>query len=321
MNEEKKPLVILAGPTAVGKSALGVALAKSVGGEILSADSMQVYRGMDIGSAKITPAQMQGVPHHLIDILEPDGEFHVARFAALARQAMEGIWQRGRIPILVGGTGFYIQALAYDIDFTAHGADPAVRARYERLCKEKGPVALHEMLRRVDPASADAIPANNAKRVIRALEYYDAAGEPISLHNARERQKTSPYLLAYFVIHQNRAALYETIDARVDRMIADGLLGEVRALRERGLSKDLPSMQGLGYRQFFAYLDGEIGYEEAVRLIKRDTRHFAKRQLTWFKREPDAIWLSRDDFADDDALLDAICVQLRRLGILPESSR
>ena len=204
----KQPLLILTGPTAVGKTALSIALAKAVGGEIISADSMQVYRGMDIGSAKIRKEEMQGVPHFLIDELEPDEEFHVVKFQSLAKKYMKEIWQRGHIPILTGGTGFYIQAVLYDIDFTENESDKKYREQLEKTAKEQGPHILHEQLRMVDPASAEEIHENNIKRVIRALEFYKETGTPISKHNEQERRKESPYQFAYFVLNDDRKHLY-----------------------------------------------------------------------------------------------------------------
>lgn len=295
----KRPLIILTGPTAVGKTSLSIQLAKALGGEIISADSMQVYRHMDIGSAKVTPEEMEGIPHHLIDVLEPWEEFNVTKFQAMAREAMEGIYSRGHIPIVAGGTGFYIQALAYDIDFKENGDGGTVRQELERLGEEHGSGYLHRMLSEVDPESARAIHANNRKRVIRAIEYYRLTGQPISEHNRQEREKKSPYRLFYYVLTCGRGLLYGRIDARVDGMVANGLLEEVRALKEMGCTRDMVSMQGLGYKEILDFLDGKYTLEEAVRIIKRDTRHFAKRQITWFKRERDVRWLELEEFGGD----------------------
>ncbi len=306
-DKEKKPLLILTGPTAVGKTGLSIALAHAVGGAVISADSMQVYRGMDIGTAKIRPEEMQGIPHYLVDILEPDEEFHVVRFQALAREALADIYRNNRIPIVVGGTGFYIQALLYDIDFTEQDEDTELRKEYERLAREMGAHFLHEKLRAVDPVSADAIHENNIKRTIRALEFYEKSGQPISAHNERERRKESPYDFRYFVLNDDRDRLYEQIDRRVDLMLERGLIDEVRNLRERGFNRNMVSMQGIGYKEILSWLDGEISYEEAVRILKRDTRHFAKRQLTWFRRERDVIWINKPDFGyQDDRILEYI---------------
>ena len=297
----KRPLVILTGPTAVGKTAASIGLAKAIGGEIISADSMQVYKEMDIGSAKIRPEEMDGVPHHLVDVLDPSEDFNVVLFQQMAKEAMEGIYQRGHIPIVVGGTGFYIQALLYDIDFTENNADTAYREELEALAKTQGAEYLHEMLEKVDPESAEQIHFHNVKRVIRALEYYQQTGKPISQHNEEQRQKESPYNLAYFVLTAPREILYERIDRRVDQMMEEGLLEEVKSLRERGCHRGMVSMQGLGYKEILAYLEGEYPLEEAVRILKRDTRHFAKRQLTWFRREQDVIWVDKEQFHWNEA--------------------
>ena len=314
---KKKPMVILTGPTAVGKSALSIALAKKINAEIISADSMQVYRHMDIGSAKITPEEMCGIPHYLIDELEPAEEFHVVRFVELAKQHMEAIYAKGKIPLIVGGTGFYIQALLYDIDFTEQECDEAYRSKLECLADEKGVEYLHEMLREVDQKSAEAIHANNRKRVIRALEFYHLTGEKISAHNARERAKEAPYNFAYFVLSDDRATLYERIDRRVDAMMEQGLVEEVRRLKEMGCNRDMVSMQGLGYKEILAYLDGDCTLEEAVYIIKRETRHFAKRQLTWFRRERDVIWFDKNTYQhNDDRILADMIKQLQEKHIL-----
>ena len=291
-----RPLVILTGPTAVGKSALSIALAKAIGGEIISADSMQVYRHMDIGSAKIRPEEMEGVPHHLIDVLEPTEAFNVVVFQELAEQAMAEIYGRGHIPILVGGTGFYIQALLYDIDFTENDEDTALRHSLEELARREGAEALYERLRAVDPASCESIHAHNVKRVIRAIEFYEKTGKRISDHNKEQRENVSPYRFAYFVLNDDRERIYQNIDRRVDQMLSQGLVEEVQSLRERGCHKGMVSMQGLGYKEILSYLEGKISLEEAVYLIKRDTRHFAKRQLTWFRREKEVIWVQKNDF-------------------------
>ncbi len=295
----KEPLIILTGPTAVGKTALSVSLAKAIGGEIISADSMQVYRHMDIGSAKVTKEEMQGVPHHLIDVLEPMEEFNVVLFQQMARQAVEEIRGRGHIPILVGGTGFYIQALLYDIDFTENDEDTALRRSLEELAKREGPEALYERLRAVDPESCESIHAHNIKRVIRAIEFYEKTGKKISAHNREQRQNSPSYRSAYFVLTDDRDTVYRRIDARVDLMMELGLVEEVRALQAMGCHRGMVSMQGLGYKEILSYLEGEISLEEAVYLIKRDTRHFAKRQLTWFRREKEVIWIEKNDFDHD----------------------
>ena len=317
MKAIKRPLVILTGPTAVGKTALSIALAKAIGGEIISADSMQVYRHMDIGSAKIMPEEMEGVPHHLIDVLEPAEEFNVVVFQKLAKQAVEEIYSRGHIPILVGGTGFYIQALVYDIDFTENNEDTALRQALEEQARREGADVLCERLRAVDPESCESIHAHNIKRVIRAIEFYEKTGKKISDHNREQRQNDSPYHFAFFVLTDSRDKIYQRIDERVDLMMAHGLMEEVRALRDRGCRRDMVSMQGLGYKELLACLEGEISLEEAVYLIKRDTRHFAKRQLTWFRREKEVIWVDKTVY-DHDSQKMLMCMQdfLREKGII-----
>ena len=290
----KRPLIVLTGPTAVGKTSLSISLAKAVNGEIISADSMQVYKRMDIGSAKIRKEEMQGVKHYLVDVLEPEEEFHIVKFQEMAKAAMEEIYAKGKLPILVGGTGFYIQAVTRDIDFTEAQQENTYRAELEKLAEE------NECLREVDPASAESIHANNVKRVIRALEFYHQNGTPISEHNEEQKKQVSPYNLAYFVLNAPREILYERIDRRVDQMLEEGLVKEVADLRQEGCHRGMVSMQGLGYKEILAYLEGEYPLEEAVRILKRDTRHFAKRQLTWFRRESDVIWVDKEKFDWDE---------------------
>lgn len=299
MKELKKPLIVLTGPTAAGKTELSIALAKKLNGAIISADSMQVYKYMNIGSAKIRPEEMQGVRHYLVDVLDPREEFHVARFQQMAKEALEEIYRNGQLPIVVGGTGFYIQALLKDIDFDESSGELPCRKELEETARREGGAVLYERLKQVDPESAEAIHPNNVKRVIRALEFYQETGQPISLHNKEQKEKQPPYTYAYFVLNDDRARLYERIDRRVDRMVEQGLVEEVRWLKEHGYDRSLVSMQGLGYKELFPYLDGTCSLEEAVEIIKRDTRHFAKRQITWFKREPDVIWLNQQEFGYD----------------------
>lgn len=292
----KKPLIILTGPTAVGKTELSIQLAKKIKGSIISADSMQVYRHMDIGSAKIQKEEMQEIPHYLIDTFEPDEEFHVVKFQEYAKKYLEEIYEEGRIPIVAGGTGFYIQALLYDIDFTEEQEDSAYRKELEKIAKEQGAHILHEKLKAVDAKSAEEIHENNIKRVIRALEFYHLSGEKISEHNEKERQKESPYNFAYFVLNDERERLYDRINQRVDIMLEQGLVEEVKKLKDMGYHKQMVSMQGLGYKEILDYLDGAYTLEEAVYRIKRDTRHFAKRQLTWFRREREVHWVNKQEF-------------------------
>lgn len=312
----KEPLIILTGPTAAGKTKLSIALAKAVGGEIISADSMQVYRHMDIGSAKISQEEMEGIPHYLVDVLEPFEAFHVVRFQQMAKAAMEEIRSRGHIPILVGGTGFYIQAIVGDVDFTDNETSP-VRRELEQRAAEQGACVLYEELKKVDPESAAIIHENNVKRVIRALEFYRLTGKKISKHNEEQKEKESPYNFAYFVLNEERQKLYKRIDRRVDEMIEAGLLREVTLLKEMGCKRGMVSMQGLGYKEILAYLDGECSFLEAVDILKRDTRHFAKRQLTWFRREKDVIWLNKEDYEyKEERILAAMLERLKEKGII-----
>lgn len=299
----KKPLIILTGPTAVGKTELSIELARAVDGEIISADSMQVYKHMDIGSAKITERDMQGVRHYLIDELEPWEEFNVVRFKQYADKYIKEIYKKGKIPILTGGTGFYIQAVLYDIDFTETKEDTSYREELESLAAEYGPKYLHDLLKEVDQESAKQIHYNNIKRVIRALEYNKQTGLKISDHNKEEREKESPYDFKYFVLNDDRKLLYERIDKRIDIMLEKGLVDEVKKLKAMGCTKNMVSMQGLGYKEMLSYLDGDISLDEAVYILKRDTRHFAKRQLTWFRRERSVIWVNKNEFGSDKGLI------------------
>lgn len=294
---QKKPLIVLTGPTSVGKTSLSIELAKSVNGEIISADSMQVYKGMDIGSAKIKKEEMDGVAHHLIDVLEPTSDFNVCIFKKLCDEALEDIYSRNHIPILVGGTGFYIQAVLNGIDFDENDDDTSYREELEKLPSDK----LFNMLKEIDPESAETIHPNNIKRVIRALEFFHFTGKKISLHNEEERKKESAFNSCYFVLNDEREKIYSRIEKRVDEMLEEGLIDEVKKLKSIGLTKEDVSMQGLGYKEILMYLDNEISLDEAVYLIKRDTRHFAKRQITWFKRERDVIWINKDEFKYDDS--------------------
>ena len=302
----KKPLIVLTGPTAAGKTHLSIALAKAVNGEIISADSMQVYKYMDIGSAKIRPEEMQGVKHYLVDELLPEEEFHIVKFQQMAKAAMEEIYAKGKVPILVGGTGFYIQAVTKDIDFTQADQEDGYRRELEQLAAEKGNDYLHTMLQEVDPVSAKEIHANNVKRVIRALEFYHQNQSPISAHNQEQKGHETPYNLAYFVLNVPRELLYKRIDDRIDEMLEEGLLEEVEQLKKRGCHRGMVSMQGLGYKEILAYLEGEYPLEEAVRVLKRDTRHFAKRQLTWFRRERDVRWLDKTRWTTEEEILNHI---------------
>ncbi|GFI61229.1 tRNA dimethylallyltransferase [Clostridiales bacterium] len=315
----KKPLIVIAGPTACGKTDLSIALAKKIGGEIISGDSMQVYKLMDIGTAKPTVEEMENIPHFLIDEIYPDDEYNVMIFQSKAKGYIEEIYKRGHIPIIVGGTGFYINALVYDNDFTEESGEK-IRDELYSIAAKEGPERIHTMLYEIDPDYAAAIHPNNIKRVARALEFYRLTGKKMSEHNKDARAKESPYNLAFFVLNMDRNILYERINKRVDIMIENGLEAEVRRLVSMGYSRELVSMQGLGYKEFFPYFDGEITFEEAVDDIKKYTRHFAKRQLTWFKRQNDGIWLDKSANVKDTKtdLLDEILRVLKQKSIISE---
>ena len=313
----KKPLVIISGPTAVGKTDISINLAKKINGEIISADSIQVYKKMDIGSAKIRPEEMQGVTHYMIDELEPDEDFNVYKFKELALKYLDVIYSKGKIPIIVGGTGFYVQALLYDVDFAENEEDDSIRKELYKTAEEKGANYLHKILEEIDPESAAQIHENNIKRVARAIEYYKQTGYKISEHNKEQWQKESPYNFAYFVLDRKREELYDRINKRVDIMHNKGIIDEVANLKLLGYSRNLTSMQGIGYKEIYAFLDGECSEDEAFEKIKQNTRHFAKRQLTWFRREPEVIWV---DFSvtgrDEKNLIDMIKSNLKDRGII-----
>lgn len=311
-----RPLIILTGPTSVGKTALSIGLAKAVDGEIISADSMQVYRKMNIGTAKIQQSEMQGVRHHLIDILDPGEDFNVVLFKKYALEAMKDIYSRGKIPVVVGGTGFYIQALLYDINFEDNDNDMSYREELQTLAAEHGNSYIHDMLAGVDPESAEKIHENNVKRVIRALEFYKKTGTKISEHNEAESQKESPYNFEYFVLNDDRQKLYDRIDRRIDIMLEDGLLDEVKSLVDEGYSRDLVSMQGLGYKEMIDYIQERYTLDEAVYTLKRDTRHFAKRQVTWFKREKQVTWVNKNEFDSEADILSFMIERLREKEII-----
>ena len=298
-----KDLIVLTGPTAVGKTSLSIALAKDVDGEIISADSMQVYKYMNIGTAKITEEEKCGIPHFLIDELEPDEEFNVTIFKNKVMGYIKDIKSRGKVPIIVGGTGFYIQSVIYDINFNEYGDDSEVRKKYELMAETIGKSELHKKLALVDREYADSVSENNVKKVVRALTFFEMTGEKLSEHNKRERERSSPFDFAYFVLTMDRKKLYERIDKRVDLMFDMGLVDEVKALMAKGYDKSLVSMQGIGYKEVIDYLNGKTSLEECIDIIKRDTRHFAKRQLTWFKREKVVTYIDKDEFVSEDKCL------------------
>lgn len=306
-----KDLIILTGPTAVGKTSLSISLAKRIGGEIISADSMQIYKGMDIGTAKIQKDEMDGIRHYMIDEFYPDFPFNVTIFKEKVDGYIRKIREKGKIPILVGGTGFYIQAVLYDIHFEVTEGEDELRKELEALSLEKGKDFLHEELKKVDPQYAKEVSSNNVKKVIRALSFYKMTGIKLSEHNHRERERSSPFNFSYFVLTMNREKLYERVNERVNLMIKDGLVSEVKALYEKGYHEDLISMKGIGYKEVFPYLRGEISLEEMENQIKINTRHFAKRQLTWFKREKTVTYVDKDKYSTDEECLEFMLKEMR----------
>ena len=302
----KKPLIVIGGPTACGKTGFSIKLAKEIGGEIISADSMQVYRYMDIGTAKVTPEEADGVPHYLIDEFDPDEEYNVMLFQQKAKAYMEQIWAKGKVPILVGGTGFYINALLYDNDFTETDNDTSYREECYRLAQEQGPEVLYERLKEIDPEYAAIMHANNVKRVTRALEYHYLTGQKFSEHNAEQKKKETPYDAAVIILSMDREKLYERIELRIDIMMEQGLLEEVKGLLDKGYTPELVSMQGIGYKEFIPYFNGECTLEEAVTQLKTNTRRFAKRQLTWFRRQIEGLWVDMSSSTGEEAMADVL---------------
>ena len=302
----KKPFIMIGGPTACGKTALSIALAKHINGEIISGDSMQVYRHMDIGTAKVTEEEKQGIPHYLVDEIDPDEEYNVMIFQQKAKEYMNVIWEKGKIPIIVGGTGFYMNALLFDTDFTETENDFSFRESCYAQAEMEGAEVLFARLKEVDPQYAEIIHANNVKRVARALEYHHLTGNKFSEHNAQQKEKESPYNAAVIILTMEREQLYNRINQRVDLMMEQGLLAEVKGLLEKGYSPELVSMQGLGYKEFMPYLQGEGEIKDAVEQLKKSTRHFAKRQLTWFRRQLDGLWVDMSKAELDLAITDIL---------------
>lgn len=286
----KPPLLVLIGPTAVGKTALSISLAKSLNAEIISGDSMQVYRGMDIGTAKIKPEEREGIPHHLIDICDPDQPYSAADFQSGAREAIKAIGDSGKLPFIVGGTGLYIESLCYDYQFAEQGSDEAYRAEQEQYAAAHGAEALHRKLADVDPQAAERLHPNDLRRVVRALEVYHLTGQTFSEQQAGQK-KESPYELCMIGLTMDRAELYRRIELRIEAMLEEGLQDEVERLLRRELPPHATPMQALGYKEIAAYLRGECSREAAEELLKRDTRRFAKRQLSWFRHMKDIHWI------------------------------
>ena len=296
---KKIPLIVVGGPTASGKTALAIELAKALDGEIVSADSMQIYKYMDIGTAKPTADELKECPHHLIGFREPDCDFSVADYTELAHKTIADITARGKVAIMCGGTGLYINSVVNDVDFGEYENDYELRKSLDELAKKDGAGVLLDMLAEFDPVSAKRLHPNNVKRIIRAIEFYKVSGVPISEHQERTKLKESRYDATMFLINHNREVLYDRINRRVDIMISDGLVDEVRSIMNMGYSRDLNSMQGIGYKEMIAYLEGEISLADAIDMIKQNSRRYAKRQLTWFRRDGRINMLSPDDAVNE----------------------
>ncbi|MFO7153400.1 MAG: tRNA (adenosine(37)-N6)-dimethylallyltransferase MiaA [Caldicoprobacter oshimai] len=315
---EKKPLVVIVGPTAVGKTRLSIELAKALNGEIVSADSMQIYRYMDIGTAKPTAEERQGIPHHMMDIIDPGQEFSVAEYQRLATQAIDDIHSRNKLPIVVGGTGLYIKSLLYPMNFTDASYDQEFRKELQRQAETMGKEYLHKKLQAVDPKTAARLHPNDVRRVIRALEVYHLTGKPMSEYNQELEKMDYKYNVAMIGLTMDRAKLYERINQRVDEMIEKGLLDEVKQLLDRGYTRDMISMQGLGYKELIDYLQGRVSLEEAIYILKRETRRYAKRQLTWFRAQKDIAWVDVDQFESHEALAEWCLAYIKeKLNINP----
>lgn len=310
----KKPLIIIAGPTACGKTSVSIELAKKISGEIISADSMQVYKYMDIGTAKIKNEQMFGINHYLIDELLPDEEYSVAVFQKLAKKYIDLIYKNNNIPILVGGTGFYINALVNDNNFMSTKVDIEFRNNMQIIANKYGNEYIYNILKKYDIESAKIIHPNNIKRVIRALEYFKQTGKPISQHNIEEKNKESFYKTTFIILYTQREQLYKRINERVDQMLKDGLVDEVKFLLEK-YNENLVSMQGIGYKEIIKYLKNEISLDEAIYILKKNTRHFAKRQLTWFKHQCNGTWLDVEEFSIDEIINKIISIYNKTINI------
>ncbi len=305
----KPPLITIAGPTACGKTAVSVELAKLINAEIISADSMQVYKYMDIGTAKIKKEEMQGIKHYLIDELYPDEEFSIAVFQKMAKKALDEIYSKGKLPILAGGTGFYVNGLIYDNDFTPGVKNEKMRIELEKTADEKGSDYVHNILKELDPEYAETVHPNNLKRVIRAIEYCRDTGEKFSDYNKREKLREPAYNVRDFILNMDRERLYERIEKRVDIMIEKGLVDEVKSLMKQYPS-NLVSMKGLGYKEIIGYLNGEYSLDDAIYILKRDTRHFARRQITWFRHQSNGIWINMDDYDSPKAAAEFIASKI-----------
>ncbi len=298
----KEKLLVITGPTAIGKTKISVDLASDLNGEIISADSMQIYKYMDIGTAKVTREEMNGIDHHLIDIVYPDEEYTVSNYQRDARDLIIDINKKNKLPIVVGGTGLYINSLVYELNFVNISPDEKIRNKYENLAEIHGNEYIHNILSKVDNESSEKIHINDRKRIIRALEIFELTGKTMSMYNKNFRKKNEDYQLCMICLNMNRKALYDRINRRVDIMIEQGLVDEVRKILDLGYSKNLVSLQGIGYKEIIDYIYGDITLEQAIDRIKQGSRNYAKRQLTWFRRDKRIKWIDIDEFNNFDEL-------------------
>lgn len=299
-------IIVIVGPTAVGKTYVSVELARKLNTEVISADSMQIYKEMDIGTAKITKDEMQGIAHHMIDVVRPDENYSVSEFKTDAEKIIDSLLLNNVVPIVVGGSGLYVNSLIYDLDFGKAKSNEKLRDYYGYYHREHGEDALYEKLMKIDPAAAEKIHKNNVKRVIRALEVYDITGVKFSELNTDIRKPSDKYECILVGLSMDRKILYERINQRVDKMVAEGLINEVKALLDKGYHKDLISMKAIGYKEIIDYLEGNISLEEAVSILKRNTRRFAKRQYTWFLKDENVKWFDLKDIRDIDLTVESI---------------
>jgi tRNA dimethylallyltransferase len=304
-----KDLFILAGPTAVGKTEISIKLADRLNGEIISADSMQIYKCMDVGSAKISKEEMGGVTHHLVDIIEPSVDFSVAEFKGRAETSIDEISSKNKLPMLVGGTGFYINSLIYNYSFADTNKDEEYREYITKLADIEGKEYVHNLLKDIDEESYNKLYPNDLKRVIRALEVYKVSGKPMSEYAKEQDTLDIPYHVHYFVLNMDRQKLYSRINLRVDIMIKNNLIEEVIKLKKMGYNSDMQSMKGIGYKEILYYLNNEISLTDAIEMIKKGSRNYAKRQLTWFRKDPRVNWVNKDDFKSDDEIVEYIVNQ------------
>ena len=307
-------IIVIVGPTAVGKTYVSVELAKKLNTEIISADSMQIYKGMDVGTAKITEEEKSDIIHHMIDIVAPDEDYSVSEFKKNAEEIIDEMLLKNKVPVIVGGSGLYVNSLIYDLDFSNAKSDEKLREYYTYYYKEHGEDALYDKLMRIDPESAEKIHKNNIKRVIRALEVYDITGMKFSEMNTDIRKDKSKYNCILIGLSMERKTLYERINQRVDKMLSTGLVDEVKTLIKKGYDKNLVSMRGIGYKEIIDYLEGSIDYDEMVNILKKNTRRFAKRQYTWFLKDKNVRWFAMDNLEETSNtiknILDYINMQL-----------